>query len=120
NSIVCYCYRKTVRDLKEAYATCGSLKGVEDATRAGTACSGCKVILQSLFGEAPSDANAPFMETTVGTSCSKPGRRIMKGFFIHDENLHSKVFSSNAVAPQLGNCDTTTEAEYTLVDHKGY
>jgi len=120
DSLVCYCYRLTTKDLRQAYCKYGSLKGVEEHTKAGTGCTGCKVILHSLFGEAASDHYEHEKEApSHGTSCSKPGSRTMKGFIVADDNLESLVYSSNAVAPQLGKCDASAEVEFTLFDHKG-
>jgi hypothetical protein len=120
DSIVCYCYRLTTGDLKRSYKACGSLKGVEAATRAGTGCKGCKVILHSLFGETPTEsADQQYTNPLIGTACAKPGNRIMKGLVIADGELESTIYSSNAVAPQLGECDSSTPIEYALVDHRG-
>jgi BFD-like [2Fe-2S] binding domain len=119
NSIVCYCYRLTTGELKAAYNKLGSLKAVEQCTRAGTACTGCKIILQSLFNETPTDGSAKYFSDTSGSTCLKPGNKIMKGFVIADGNLESRVFSSNGVAPQLGNCDSTTPVDWALLNHKG-
>ena len=119
DSIVCYCYRLTTGDLKKAYKKYGSLKMVEEVTKAGTECTGCKVILKSLFGEDASDHYQAHMTPSTGTSCVKPGQHTQKAFIIADEHLESTVYSSNAVAPQLGDCSTKGEIEYALLDHKG-
>src|SRR5262245_28914332 len=109
DSIVCYCYRLTTRMLRESYARCGSLAGVEQETRAGTGCTGCKVLLYSIFGEKPTDhyqqQNPDLM---LPSSCKRPGNRLMKGFTIANEGLESSVFASNGAAPQLGDCDLDT------------
>jgi hypothetical protein len=77
------------------------------------------VILNSLFNEEVSDPNNLNTTPTIGSSCVKPGQRTMKGFIVADGTLESRVCSSNAVAPQLGDCDSTTSASYALVDHEG-
>jgi bacterioferritin-associated ferredoxin len=119
DSLVCYCHRLTTGMLKSVHAKLGSLKAVEDATGAGKACTGCKVILQSLFGEAASDDYHLDESPVVGSTCKKPGNRLMKGFIVADGNLESTVYSSNGIAPQLGNCDADTPIEYLLLDHRG-
>lgn len=119
DSIVCYCFKLTTKMLKEAYKKHGSLKAVEAATRVGSACTGCKVILHSLFGEAPSDHYAGIPAAASGSLCLQPGHRTMKGFIIANDQLESAVYCSNAVAPQLGDCDSTTKIDWTLVDHRG-
>ena len=118
-SMVCYCFRLTTGQLKRAYASCGSLAELEKQTKAGTECTGCKVILQSLFGERPSDQYKLNQVPEIGSSCKRPGHRVMKGFVIADGDLESSIYSSNAVAPQLGNCDADTPIEFALVDHRG-
>lgn len=119
DSIVCYCYRLTTGTLKAAYKKHGSLKAVEAATKVGSACTGCKVILQSLFNEVPSDAYNLDQPPSLGTACSKPGHRTMKSFIIANGTVESTVVSSNAVAPQFGDCDSSTEIKYTLLNHRG-
>lgn len=119
NSMVCYCFRLTTGQLKRAYAQCGSLAELEKQTKVGSECTGCKVILQSLFGEIPSDQYKLSEQIEAGSTCKKPGHRVMKGFVIADGELESSIYSSNAVAPQFGNCDADTPIEYALVDHKG-
>lgn len=121
DSMVCYCYRLTTRQLREAYAECGSLSELEKKTRAGTGCSGCKVILHALFNEKPSEAYQNAIDNTavVGSACKKPGHRIMKGFVVANNPLQSIVYSSNAVAPQFGECDGSAKIEYLLLDQRG-
>lgn len=122
DSIVCYCYRLTTKALREAYAKHGSLKAVEEATKVGKGCTGCKVILHSLFGEAATDhyhEEKHKEDQSMGSACSKPGSRTMKGFIVADDNLESVVYSSNAVAPQLGKCDSSATVEFALFNHKG-
>jgi hypothetical protein len=119
DALVCYCHRLTTGMLKAAYAKLGSLKAVEEATGAGNACTGCKVILHSLFGEAASDHYNLAQAPVVGSTCKKPGNRIMKGFIVANDELESTVYSSNGVAPQFSDCDADTEIEYLLLDHRG-
>lgn len=119
NSIVCFCYKLTTKDLKAAHAKYGSLKAVEEQTNVGRACTGCKVILEALFGETPETAYKEAYTPSHGTSCVKPGQRSMKGFVISDGDLESTIFSSNAIAPQLGPCDATTNYRYALFDQNG-
>jgi len=118
NSIVCYCYRLTTKMLREAHRKCGSLKGVEEATRAGTGCCGCKVMLQSLFGEIPTSANHANENPIIGSTCKKPGNRVMKGFIVASGGLQSSVYSSNGVAPALGACEANSNIEWLLLDHR--
>jgi hypothetical protein len=119
DSLVCYCHRLTTGMLKNLHAKLGSLKAVEDATNAGKSCAGCKVILHALFGEAASDDYHLDQKPEIGSSCKRPGSRVMKGFIVADGNLESTVYSSNGIAPQLGNCDAETSIEYILLDHRG-
>jgi hypothetical protein len=119
DAIVCFCYRLTTGMLKEAYKKCGSLQKVEELTKAGTGCTGCQVVLQSLFGETPTNHYVSGVDTIVGTSCVKPGSRTMKGLIVANNDLESTVYASNGISPQLGKCDTTTQVEYALIDHRG-
>lgn len=119
DAIVCFCYRLTTKVLKEAYKKCGSLKKVEETTRAGTGCTGCQVVLHSLFGEEPSNQYTVGMDPTIGTSCVKPGNKTMKGLVVANGDIESTIYSSNGVAPQLGSCDSTASMEYMLIDHRG-
>lgn len=119
DSIVCYCYKLTTRQLKESYRRHRSLRVLQDETRAGMGCGGCRVILHSLFDEEPTEINETDVPPALGTSCLKPGSRIMKGFIISDGNLESTVYSSNAIAPQLGDCDSTSRIHFALLDHRG-
>ena len=119
DSLVCYCHRLTTGMLKAAHQKLGSLKAVEEATGAGSACTGCKVILQSLFGEAASSHYQLDQPPVVGSTCKKPGNRLMKGFVISTGTLESTIYSSNGIAPQLGSCDADTPIEYLLLDHRG-
>jgi hypothetical protein len=120
DSIVCYCHHQTRDHLLECHRRCGSLKAVQEETGAGTACGGCRIILQSLFGEAPqeiSDIDSPGIPGA--TVCLKPGARVMKGFIVANEHLESTIYSSNAVPPQFADCDSTIEIEYAVLNHQG-
>lgn len=119
DAMVCYCYRLTVSKLNKLYSELGSVAAVEEATRVGLGCGGCRAIIHSMFNEAPSDINRLDVKPISGTSCVKPGSRIMKGFVISDDQFESSIFSSNAVAPQLGACDSTANIEYTLLNQYG-
>lgn len=120
DAMVCYCYKLTTGDLKAAYAKYGSLAHVESHTKAGTKCMGCKVLLRSIFNEEPSDpTNSEAIAPKVGTSCVKPGNRVMTGFLVANGELESTVYSSNGVAPQLGDCDSTTQIGYIVYNHCG-
>lgn len=118
---VCFCYRLTVSQLKESYQRCGSLRAVQDETRAGTACGGCRIILESLFKEKPDEINnlEKIAADPNATLCFRPGNRVMKGFIVADGQLESTVYSSNAVPPQFGDCNSTMEVAYALLDHRG-
>src|SRR5262245_4078404 len=119
DATVCYCYRLTVRQLKEAYDRFGSRASVGGETRGGTGCGGGRVMLHSLLGEMPSDPNAAHLGSEIGSSCFKPGQLLMKGFIIADDELESTAIASNIVAPQLGTCDSTTDYEYWVYDRNG-
>lgn len=119
DAMVCYCYRQSLRQIRAKHRECGSLAAMQEKTGIGNACGGCRVVLHSIFDETPSDINQIDAKPAVGTSCSKPGSRIMKGFIVADGELESTVYSSNAVAPQLGDCDSTIEVDYALLDHTG-
>lgn len=116
--MLCYCYRYTVNMVKEAHAKAGSVKAMQEQTKIGNACGGCRVLLHTLFNEAPSDINSVEAKPTFGSACSKPGSRVMKGLVIANEHLDSVIYSSNAVAPQLGECDASMPIQYALVDHR--
>lgn len=89
-------------------------------TRAGTGCGGCRILLESMFGQAPDEINRIEPTQIPGaTSCVKPGTRVMKSFIIADGQLDSTVFSSNAVPPQLIDCDSTTPIAYALLNSEG-
>lgn len=120
DSTVCYCYNKTRRDLLEAYGRCGSLAQVQAETRAGNNCGGCRLLLESMFGEATGEIMAlRGSPLTNPRFCNKPGTRIMKGFVIADHELDTRVYASNGVPPQFGGQDTTIPIEYVLLDDSG-
>jgi hypothetical protein len=117
NSVVCYCHNQTVQDLLSVYRKEGTLANVQKVTRAGTGCGGCRILLESMFGQ--NSAEMVDLGSTPSTACVKPGIRVMKSFIIADDHLESTVYSSNAVPPQLMDCDSTTPIEYQLVDRDG-
>ncbi len=120
DSIVCFCYQQTAAALLAAYRKEGSVAGVQKLTRAGTACGGCRVMLESMFGQTPEEINEFGTGGIPGaTACVKPGARVMKCFIAADDRLESTVFSSNAVPPQLIDCDSTIPIEYALLNSEG-
>ncbi|MDB5104283.1 MAG: hypothetical protein JWP91_1972 [Fibrobacteres bacterium] len=120
DSVVCYCFNKTRGDLDASYKRCGSLAGVQAETRVGTNCGGCRLLLESMFGEAPGDILAMRgSPLTNSRFCVKPGTRIMKGFVAADHELDTLIYASNGVPPQFGNQDTTIPVEYALLDANG-
>jgi hypothetical protein len=120
DSMICYCNSLTREDLLRHHRRCGSLAKVQDETRAGKACGGCRIILQSLFNEAPQEINAIDSGHIAGaTVCLKPGLRVMKAFIVSDDKLESSIYSSNAVPPQFADCDSTMPIEYAVLDHQG-
>jgi hypothetical protein len=120
DAIVCFCYRLTAGKLREAHKQLGCLKKVEEATRAGQGCTGCQVVLNAMFGEAPTNTHVKGLNPSLGSSCFKPGAKVMKGFIISTDELESTVYSSNAVAPALSDCDATTNIDYAVLDHRGF
>jgi bacterioferritin-associated ferredoxin len=118
--IICYCFNKTRRDLEDAHRRCGSVAKLQDETRVGTNCGGCRLLLESMFGEAPDEIMAlRGSPLTNPRFCNKPGVRIMKGFVIADHELDTRVYASNGVPPQFGGQDTTIPIEYALLDAQG-
>src|SRR3954470_14756019 len=119
-STVCFCYRRTLVDLPRAYAELGSLAKLQEVTRAGLGCGGCRAVLQYHFGETPAEIMDRSSDQRVGaTVCVKPGNRVMKCFIASSSLLESRAFSSNAAPLQLGPCDTSMTAEYTLYNQLG-
>jgi len=116
--MVCFCYRYTVSALKEARQKYGSLKAVQDVTRVGNGCRGCRASLSALFQEDVAAHNRIDSPQTKTSTCVKPGQKLMTGFVIADGNLESRIVSCNAIAPQLGECDSTTQLSYALLNHK--
>ncbi len=119
DSIVCFCYRQTVRDLTAAYKHYGSLRALQSATRIGTACGGCRLDLHALFGEDPADINESERLARLGPGCVAAGNKLMSGFIVADGSLESSVHSSNAVAHQLGNHDATAVVSYAVISADG-
>ncbi|OAI57035.1 hypothetical protein AYO49_03000 [Verrucomicrobiaceae bacterium SCGC AG-212-N21] len=119
-AIVCFCARKTLGDLRAAYAKHGTLTAMQEATRAGLGCGGCRAILQHHFGETPIEVSDLSEDHHRGaTLCVKPGNRIMKCFIGSSSLFESRAFSCNAVPLQLGSCDATTAIEYTIYNQAG-
>jgi len=116
--MVCFCYRQTVSTLREGHEKFGSLKALQKATNIGNGCGGCRASLCSLFQEEVDDINRLDTAPMRGSTCVKPGQRLMTGFIIADGNLESRVVSCNAIAPQLGDCNSTTPIGYALLNHK--
>lgn len=119
DAIVCFCYKYSARQLKELHNQYGSLKVLQEKTGVGNGCGGCRLGLNAIFNEETADINKLDHKPIVGSSCSKPGSRLMKGFVIADGNLESTIYSANCTAPQLGNCDSSTTVSYGLVDGSG-
>jgi hypothetical protein len=120
DSMICYCNNLTREDLLRHHSRCGNLAKVQDETKAGKVCGGCRIILQSLFGELPQEVDSPDHGGVAGaTICLKPGSRVMKAFIVSDDKLESSVYSSNAVPPQFADCNSTMPIEYAVFDHQG-
>ena len=118
--IVCFCYRKTLEDLRDALGREGSLIKMQEATHVGMACGGCRAMLQHHFGEPVAEIYDFSADHATGaTACVKPGSRTMKGFIASSSLLESRVFSSNIVPLQLGDCDATTEIEFAIYNQMG-
>jgi len=93
---------------------------LQQETKAGLGCGGCRLTLFSLFGEAPKNLNVLEHSHVPGaTACVKPGMRLMKGLVVADGNIESTIYASNAVPPQFVDCDSTTDLEYALFDLEG-
>lgn len=120
DSIVCYCFAKTLGELQGCYRRLGSLAAVQQETHVGSKCGGCRLILESTFGEQP-DEILSLRGDVSGNSRAlvRPGQTVMKGFIVADQRLDSVVRSSNGVPPQFGSQDTTIPIEYMLLDQSG-
>jgi bacterioferritin-associated ferredoxin len=119
DSIVCYCYNRTSLELREAYARLGSLSALQQETRAGTKCGGCRFLLESMFGEAPDEILNLNQDGARRNICVRPGNLVMKGFVVADHRLDTVVYSSNAVPPQFAEHDMGMPIEYMLLDMAG-
>lgn len=120
DSMVCFCYRKTLGALRSAYEQHGTLSKMQEATRVGMQCGGCRALLQHHFGEAPTEISDLSEDDHRGaTVCVKPGNRVMKCFIASSSLLESRAFSCNAVPLQLGVCDASMTAEFTIYNHLG-
>lgn len=120
SSTVCFCYRKSLRDLRILHQEHGSLAKMQEASRIGLACGGCRALLEYHFGEAPVEIMDLTHDKIPGaTVCVKPGDRVMKCFIASSSLLESRAYSCNAVPPQLGQCDTSMTVELTIYNHLG-
>jgi hypothetical protein len=119
-SVICYCKSLTLGMLEESFKECGNLGALQKRTRAGTVCGGCRVILESVFGESPDEILSLRGDPEKDSGMLiKPGSRIMKGFVVADHRLDSVVSACNGVPPQFGNQRTTVPVEYALLDQDG-
>jgi hypothetical protein len=118
-SIVCYCFNRTSRQLQEAHSRLGNLPDVQKETRAGTKCGGCRLVLESMFGENPDEILSLDGVPGERNVCVRPGHNLMKGFVVADHRLDTIVYSSNGVPPQFDGQDTTMPVEYMLLDMSG-
>lgn len=116
--IVCFCYRKTLCDLQQSVKTHGTLEQMQEATRVGLACGGCRAMLHHHFGGGLSEIN-DFSIESGGTSCLKPGQRWMKGFIASSSLFESHLYSCNIVPLQMGECDADTDAEFVIHNQEG-
>lgn len=116
--IICFCYRKSLADLKQGLAEHGTLDRMQEAMRVGMACGGCRAMLHHHFGGGVAHIN-DFSVGAGGTTCAKPGSRTMKGFIASSSLMESHIFSCNAVPLQLGACDAGTDAEFVIYNHLG-
>ena len=71
-----------------------------------------------MFNEDIEDANQKAIEAPIGTQCVKPGSKVMTSFIISAPEIESRVFSSNAIAPQFEGCDSTTNYDYALLNQR--
>ncbi len=119
DSIVCYCYNRTSLQLREAHGRLGSLSALQQETRAGTKCGGCRFLLESMFGETPDEILDLDRDGGRRNICVRPGKHVMKGFVVADHRLDTVVYSSNAVPPQFAEHDMGMPIEYMLLDAAG-
>jgi bacterioferritin-associated ferredoxin len=119
DAMICYCYGLTASMLRDKHCETGSLKNLQKCTKAGTGCGGCRAVLHSMFDEEIEDMYENTIKSEIGTPCVKPGSRIMTSFVIANGEIESKIYSSNAVAPQLGDCDSTTAYDYVVLNQRG-
>ncbi|MEO6096906.1 MAG: (2Fe-2S)-binding protein [Fibrobacteria bacterium] len=115
--IVCYCFNRTSKQLRDAHARLGSLPEVQKETRAGTKCGGCRMILESMFDENPDEILS--LGQGGRNVCVRPGSTLMKGFVAADHRLDTVVYSSNGVPPQFDGQDMSLPLEYMLLDSSG-
>lgn len=118
DSIVCYCLNRTHSALTTAYARCGSLKRLQDETRVGTVCGGCRIVLESLFEEKTEEI-LNLKPRNGAHAFFQPGTRFMRGLLIADGELDTVIYSSNGVPPQYGHQEMGTTLQYAVLDAKG-
>lgn len=119
DSIVCYCFNRTSHQLRDAHARLGSLSALQQETRAGTKCGGCRFLLESMFSESPDEILNLNREGGRKNVCVRPGKHLMKGFVVADHRLDTAVYASNAVPPQFAEHDMGMPIEYMLLDMAG-
>jgi hypothetical protein len=119
DSIVCYCYNRTSLQLRDAHARLGSLSALQQETRAGTKCGGCRFLLESMFGESPDEILNLDQQGSRRNICVRAGKHVMKGFVVADHRLDTVVYASNAAPPQFPGHDMGMPIEYMLLDMAG-
>jgi bacterioferritin-associated ferredoxin len=119
DSIVCYCFNRSSSQLKEAYERLGSLGEVQRETKVGSHCGGCRMILESMFGENPEEILNLKPNAGDRNICVKQGVRLMKGLVIANHRLDTVVYSSNGVPPQFAEQEISMPVEYMLLDMAG-
>lgn len=117
--MVCYCYHKTKQDILDDVQKFGSLKEFQEKTGVGLGCGGCRIFLTALTNEETVDITQQKQRYDPTTACVAPGSRIMSGFLIKHKDLYSKVYATNAVAPQFKDCNMTGLFDYMVLDSRG-
>lgn len=106
DAMVCFCYRKTLGDLKALQGELGTLEAIQEKTKVGMGCGGCRPLLHHHFGTETKELADFTLKESDATLCVKPGNRVMKAFIASSSLLESRLFSSNGVPLQLGDCDS--------------
>jgi bacterioferritin-associated ferredoxin len=119
DSIVCYCFNRSSSQLTEAYGRLGSLSEVQRETKVGSNCGGCRMVLESMFGENPDEILNLKRNASDRNICVKQGDRLMKGLVIANHRLDTVVYSSNGVPPQFAEQEISMPVEYMLLDMAG-